>query len=932
MSFQSEYSYNRDRIAEEFTYSYFVTERKEFNIVRPFVGTKILTGSKNGSQMGTFLNPSTTPGQFNIGFIGLAGSDPGMLVKANKPFQLHDNGEHQHAISLQYSGTGFGFLANRDEPNRIYVYSLGNGNTVKYFEDQANGVNGTAGGTMSLNYGETGVFTTSSTDASDFIFLTSTQPMAVSKESNASVDTMVLRPARSHVYYRRPDGINGRTLSGRTLINTAPSVSNANNPVQFDTTHDIIVTEVGDGAGSDACPGVGFEDLNNNYAVAHELTDFAIISPHSDTVVDIFYVTGTADNVSGKYVKYKTISSELATGTKENPGYYFENGAGTADQEGVDTAILGDGLLSWKFEGNKPFMLVCNDPSDDEQSIQGWNSVRATPSYGSSISFRAENSNWYGDSFSNFLQPRGLNNITAKTTLIFEGDNKFTSDLLRKIETSTTGQVTGEIAISGTDDCINFNEINEGGAIFFNTGIYGNISGFQVANYSVTPISNDFNRTELNLFNNRVSPFLCHGTGFISDKQNGRPISESGAGGYKKFDVIKAEPKAMFSGSEASHSRVDLTRTVVVPKATDFELSFTAQLSGYTNGDSNSTLQGGHFFADNSTSAKRGRIAYYHNTNRLLVRMDDSSTEDMNTLTIPLNTPVKIRVQKHGNLYSGFIANEGVDNESNIGSLTVSTDDDFRFSTIGGTIGNSGTTNVPPLQGSVCDVMLKTGLGPNPETFEPHYATKGYGNLSGRWRDLIGDNHGTMVGSPGLMQEYNSNDFDNYFYVKDNPNNSVRVDFNTGTSTTFPNSLVGIDTYTGIITGHEDGSANRVEYTRTFFFEPDTEVPINIDHDFRKNHFRESFHQTLNVSRNQNRLGAIELKFTNRGDQEAYAILHFLESHLGYKPFVYKYQSNHIIQNRVFFCDNWSHTFDYINSNTITATFKEIPNPRTPSF
>ena len=132
--------------------------------------------------MKTFLNPSTTPGQFNIGTIGLAGSDPGMLVKANKPFQLHDNNEHQHAISLQYSGTGFGFLSDDHEPNKIYVYSLGSGNTVKYFEDQANGVNGTAGGTLSLNYGETGVFTTSSTDARDFIFLTSTQPMVVSKE------------------------------------------------------------------------------------------------------------------------------------------------------------------------------------------------------------------------------------------------------------------------------------------------------------------------------------------------------------------------------------------------------------------------------------------------------------------------------------------------------------------------------------------------------------------------------------------------------------------------------------------------------------------------------------------------------------------------------------------------------------------------------
>ena len=107
---KKEFQYNRDHITEEFPYSYFVTERKQFNVVRPFTGTTILTGTKDGSVMKTFLNPSTTPGQFNIGTIGLAGSDPGMLVKANKPFQLHDNNEHQHAISLQYSGTGFWFF------------------------------------------------------------------------------------------------------------------------------------------------------------------------------------------------------------------------------------------------------------------------------------------------------------------------------------------------------------------------------------------------------------------------------------------------------------------------------------------------------------------------------------------------------------------------------------------------------------------------------------------------------------------------------------------------------------------------------------------------------------------------------------------------------------------------------------------------------
>ena len=53
---------------------------------------------------------------------------------------------------------------------------------------------------------------------------------------------------------------------------------------------------------------------------------------------------------------------------------------------------------------------------------------------------------------------------------------------------------------------------------------------------------------------------------------------------------------------------------------------------------------------------------------------------------------------------------------------------------------------------------------------------------------------------------------------------------------------------------------------------------------------------------------------------------------MGYKPFVYEYDSNHIKQKRVFYCDNWNHTFNYVESNTITATFKEYVNPKIPKL
>ena len=61
-------------------------------------------------------------------------------------------------------------------------------------------------------------------------------------------------------------------------------------------------------------------------------------------------------------------------------------------------------------------------------------------------------------------------------------------------------------------------------------------------------------------------------------------------------------------------------------------------------------------------------------------------------------------------------------------------------------------------------------------------------------------------------------------------------------------------------------------------------------------------------------------------------MLHFFESHLGYKNFVYYIGDDIINPKRVFFCPRWKHTFNYKNSNTIEATFVEIIVPVEPKF
>lgn len=160
--------------------------------------------------------------------------------------------------------------------------------------------------------------------------------------------------------------------------------------------------------------------------------------------------------------------------------------------------------------------------------------------------------------------------------------------------------------------------------------------------------------------------------------------------------------------------------------------------------------------------------------------------------------------------------------------------------------------------------------------------------------------------------DVNDNIFDNYFY-------GVKTQQRGATTAA---GLSGALSFTGLTMSDS--------LTRTFFWTPDSSTSINNDLTYKTNQFGGSFHQSLNVSRHTNNLRKIDLTFSHRKDDEAYAMLHFLMSHLGYKTFVYEYDAQFTKQKRVFYCDEWNHFFDYMNSNTITATFTEVVNPVVP--
>lgn len=320
-----------------------------------------------------------------------------------------------------------------------------------------------------------------------------------------------------------------------------------------------------------------------------------------------------------------------------------------------------------------------------------------SPNYGSSISFVASNSSWRGANYSEFKIPNGINSIKAEMNFTFQGGVDSMKSILRRIENATTGILTGEIAFSGTEDCINFGESKNQVQINLDTDYYKNFSGSQILNYKIDNISNDVYQLNLSMFNNRVSPVLNNGMGFVSDQTVS--VSDSS---FEKFDVAT---------------------------------------------------------------------------------------------------------------------------------------------------GSTGSAN-------------------------------------------------TQV-------------FNNYFYLTGSRGSSIN-----------PANVSGLITYTGFA---EDT-------TRTFFWEPDQQVSVPFDQSMRVNQFKRSFGQQLNISRNQNRIDLLKLTFTNRGKKETYSILHFLESHLGYKNFVYYYDDPILNRNKVFYCPSWRHTFNYKDSNTIEANFIEIVSPITPEF
>jgi phage-related protein len=516
-----------------------------------------------------------------------------------------------------------------------------------------------------------------------------------------------------------------------------------------------------------------------------------------------FGYTGEEVNLGQRYIinafaGFDSINSSGMVGLGDGQNYISGYVATGRDNYIVGT-IGSDETYDKTFTGKLQEALFYTSLRDDRATIYSeiqdrlgrdldYLASSVSPIYGSSITFSASNSSWRGSNYYQFVMPNGLNSIKAEMDLTFQGNKKNMKSLLRRIQNATTGTITGDVAFSGTEDCINFGEFKHGVQIDLDTDYYQNFSGSQISNYNLKHISSDVYELNVSMFNDRVSPILSNGMGFVADR-----TVDIYSSPFEKFDVIGREVTGFtldgVSGTDGSHVTGDW---LWVP------------------------------------SIRQGQR---------LVDSNDLIFESSNRFQIS-------------------------DNDFNPYIYTDQLNVDYPWSVTS-------------------------------------------------WTVVIGNSSNLPVFSNFKYKKYNNNSFDDYFYLTDDRSSAVTA-----------SNISGLATYTGIAD----------DATRTFFWEPDQQVSLPVDHSARINDFKRSFTQQLNISRNQNRIDALDLTFTNRSEKETYSILHFLETHLGYKQFVYYYDDDIIQQNRVFFCPQWKHTFNYKDSNTIEARFIEIVAPVTPEF
>lgn len=116
-------------------------------------------------------------------------------------------------------------------------------------------------------------------------------------------------------------------------------------------------------------------------------------------------------------------------------------------------------------------------------------------------------------------------------------------------------------------------------------------------------------------------------------------------------------------------------------------------------------------------------------------------------------------------------------------------------------------------------------------------------------------------------------------------------------------------------------TGSSTKWTQEFFFDPDIGFSTNVNLKNDKIEFDNSF--PLRIKNNDNNAGlSFSYKYENITTKQLKSMLHFLETKAGYRRFKHQIPS---VFNRpkVFYCDEWTHTWKYFDSHDLTVKFTE---------
>lgn len=111
-------------------------------------------------------------------------------------------------------------------------------------------------------------------------------------------------------------------------------------------------------------------------------------------------------------------------------------------------------------------------------------------------------------------------------------------------------------------------------------------------------------------------------------------------------------------------------------------------------------------------------------------------------------------------------------------------------------------------------------------------------------------------------------------------------------------------------------------FTKQFYFKPDLDFSIPLAPRFLKNEYEMTSVAYEQDGINKNILD-LSLSFTNRSDDEAFAILKFLDNKCGFKLFEFTLPEPYNKQ-LTFYCPEWNHTYKFKDNHDISVKFLEF--------